>query len=148
MTAPTGSSPDDLSILILDTDAASKLQVDKLRADYMDIIDSYDLLAITWITEAEWRTGLQLKENRRREERFELWMSKLLHLSQDSEVTRRYADLASIAAQHGEGTKKRQNDTWVAATAVRHDTPLMTLNRGDFMVYAHHGGLRLEPPAD
>lgn len=135
-------------ILILDTDAASKLQVGLLRSDYMAIIDSYDLLAITWITEAEWLTGLRLKENPQRQLRFEEWMSKLLHLSQDSEVTRRYAELASIAAQHGERTKKRQNDTWIAATAVRHDTPLMTLNRGDFMVYARHGGLRLEPPPD
>jgi len=112
----------------------------------MAIIDSYDLLAITWITEAEWLTGLHLKDNPQRQRRFEEWMSKLLHLSQDSEVTRRYAELASIAVQHGGGTKKRQNDTWIAATAVRHDTPLMTLNRGDFMVYAKHGGLRLEPP--
>lgn len=135
-------------ILILDTDVASKLQVDRLRSDYMAIIDSYDLLAITWITEAEWLTGLHLKDNPQRQQRFEEWMSKLLHLSQDSEVTRRYAELASIAAQHGEGTKKRQNDTWIAATAVRHDTPLMTLNRSDFMVYARHGGLRLEPLPD
>jgi tRNA(fMet)-specific endonuclease VapC len=142
------TAPADPRILILDTDVASKLQVDRLRPDYMAVIDTYDLLAITWITEAEWLTGLHLKDNPQRQQRFEEWMSKLLHLSQDSEVTRRYAELASIAAQHGEGTKKRQNDTWIAATAVRHDTPLMTLNRGDFMVYAKHGGLRLEPPPD
>lgn len=44
-------------ILILDTDTASNLQVGRLRPDYMAILDSYDLLAITWITEAEWLTG-------------------------------------------------------------------------------------------
>ena len=142
------SGPADRKILLLDTDAASKLQVGQLRVDYLEIIDSFDLLAISWITEAEWRTGLRLKENANRQKRFEKWMSRLLQLSQDSEVTQRYAELASIAAQHGRGTKKRQNDTWIAATAVRHDIPLMTLNRGDFMDYANFGGLRLEPPPD
>lgn len=135
-------------ILLLDTDVASKLQIGKLREDYVAIVDTYDLLAISWITEAEWLTGLQLKDNQLRRERFEAWMTKLLHLSQDSEVTRRYADLAAVAATHRKGTKTRQNDTWIAATAVRHDLPLMTLNRGDFMDFAKFGGLKLEPPPD
>lgn len=142
------TSASDPAILLIDTDVASRLQIGKLRNDYTQIVDSYDLLAITWITEAEWRTGLLLRENPKRQERFERWMGKVLRLSQDDEVTRRYAELAAIAQQHGGTTKKRQNDTWIAASAVRHDLPLMTLNRGDFMVYAKHGGLRLEPPPD
>jgi predicted nucleic acid-binding protein len=138
----------DPAILLIDTDVASNLQIGKLRPDYTQIVNSYDILAITWITEAEWRIGLLLRENPKRQERFERWMGKVLRLSQDDEVTRRYAELTAIAHQHGGTTKKRQNDTWIAASAVRHDLPLMTLNRGDFMVYARHGGLRLEPPPD
>lgn len=133
-------------ILLLDTDTASKLQIGKLRPDYAAIVDTYDLLAMAWITEAEWRTGLLLKENQKRQERFEVWMSKLLQLSQDSEVTQSYADLAAIASKRRLSTKTRQNDTWIAATAVRHGIPLMTLNRGDFMDFAKFGPLQLEPP--
>lgn len=142
------TGPPHQRILLLDTDAASKLQVAKLRDDYAAILGSYDILAITWITEAEWRTGLRLRENPRRQERFEKWMSKLLQLSQDSEVTQRYAQLAALGSQHGRSTKKRQNDTWIAAAAVRHDIPLMTLNRADFILYSRFGGLKLEPPLD
>lgn len=133
------------SILVVDTDVASRLQIGKLRVDYAEIVDMYDIVAITWITEAEWRTGLLLNDNPQRRERFERWMDRVLRLSQDDEVTKRYAELSAIATQHRTTTKTRQNDTWIAAAAVRHDLELMTLNRGDFMVYAKHGGLRMVP---
>lgn len=140
------SGPGDRKIILLDTDAASRLQVDRLRADYFSILDGYEMLAITWITEAEWLTGLQLKENEHRRRRFDSWMNRLLKISVDDEVTRQYANLAAIASQKRQNTKHRQNDLWIAAAAVRHRLPLMTLNRGDFMVFAEHGGLQLEPP--
>ncbi len=133
-------------IILLDTDAASRLQVNQLRADYLQILETYEIFAITWVTEAEWRTGLLLKENVKRRERFEGWMARVVKLSVDDEVTRRYAELAAIARRKNQGTKYRQNDLWIAATAVRHDLPLMTLNRGDYEVFARHGGLILQPP--
>lgn len=133
-------------ILLLDTDAASKLQVNKLRLDYKAIVDTYDMVAISWVTEAEWQVGLLLNQNPHRQARFETWLNKVVRIGQDPEVTRCYAELSAVAKQHNQTTKKRQNDTWVAAVAVRHQIPLMTLNRSDFDVFARHGRLVLEPP--
>ena len=133
-------------ILLLDTDVASGLQRGNLRPDYVKLAETYDIYAITWVTEAEWRVGLRLNDNPKLQERFEKWMNLVLKLSQDDEITERYADLAAIAKQKNQSVKSRQNDTWIAAAAVRHDVPLMTLNRGDYMVFAKHGGLQLEPP--
>ncbi len=135
-----------LRIILLDTDTASKLQIGKLRQDYLEILGAYDLRAISWITEAEWLVGLNMKPNEMRRKRFDEWMAKTLRLPHDDEITRRYGDLAAIAMQRRSNTKHKQNDVWIAATAVRHNIPLMTLNRGDYQVLAEYGGLRLEPP--
>lgn len=143
MTSAGGDQP---QILLLDTDAASHLQRGSLREDYRAILEGYPYLAISWITEAEWLTGLNLSSNQQRLERFEEWIAKLLLLSQDREITRRYAELAAVAKTKNQSVKSRQNDTWIAATAVRHNIPLMTLNRGDYKVFVEHGDLQIEPP--
>lgn len=133
-------------ILLLDTDAASNLQRGKLRDDYKAILDTYDLLAITWISEAEWQAGHLQKANSERQTRYENWLTKVLRISHDQEITTRWAELAAVAAQRNQKVKYRQNDTWIAAAAIRHGIPLMTLNRSDFEVFARYGALELEPP--
>jgi predicted nucleic acid-binding protein len=49
----------------------------------------------------------------------------------------------SPPALSGEANRGPQNDTWIAACAIRHGIPLLTLNRRDFAAFAEHDALAL-----
>lgn len=45
------------------------------------------------------------------------------------------------------GRPRPQNDSWIAASCIRHDMPLLTLNLRDFEDYAAYDGLVLLRPS-
>ncbi len=85
-------------------------------------------VGISWIAAGEFLGG-SVSANQDRE-RVSLFLSGYLIVHSEIEIVEKYAEIYADLR-----TKNRMigpNDLWIAATAVRHDLPLLTRNVGEF----------------
>lgn len=130
-----------MSVVALDTDAASLLHRGRLAPEYArHLVGS--TLALTFVTVGELHKGMALRSwGERRRADLAAWIGGFLVLPYSEGVARRWGGLAAVAQQRGR--PRPVNDTWIAACCLVDDLPLLTLNRSDFDDFAHHDGLRL-----
>lgn len=129
-----------MRLVVLDTDAASQLQKDRLPADLIARHLTGNRMATTFVTEGELEKWAERRSwGARRRVELHAWMSKLYVLPYDQEVSRVWGGLAARAEQRGR--PRPVNDTWIAACCLAAGLPLLTLNRSDFHDFADHEGL-------
>ena len=130
-----------MSVVVLDTDAASLLQRGQLEPGYARDLPG-QTLAITFVTVGEMHKGMALRNwGARRRADLEAWLHRFLLLPYSEDVARRWGELAATAQTRGR--PRPVNDTWIAACCLVDDIPLLTLNRSDFEDFGRHDGLRL-----
>lgn len=127
--------------VLIDTDAASVLQ----RGRAPDWVNRHVLGARVWlsfVTVGElWKWAAIRSWGEPTRSRLETWIRERPVIPYDTEVARIWGELAAAAQQRGR--PRPQNDTWVAACALRHNLPVITLNRKDFADFEEHHGLVL-----
>lgn len=130
-----------MSVVVLDTDAASLLQRGRLEPAVARHLKGATL-ALTFVTLGELHKGVALRNwgDRRRAD-LAAWLDQFLVLPYSEGVARRWGELSAGAQKRGR--PRPVNDTWIAACCLVHETPLVTLNRTDFADFADHEGLRL-----
>jgi predicted nucleic acid-binding protein len=130
-----------LSVVVLDTDAASLLHRGRLEPAYARHLVG-NTVALTFVTVGELYKGMATRSwGERRRADLAAWIDRFLVLPYSAEVARRWGALAAAAQQRGR--PRPVNDTWIAACCLVDDVPFLTLNRRDFDDFAHHEGLRL-----
>jgi predicted nucleic acid-binding protein len=124
-----------LSILVLDTDAASKLFERRLPSGSLARLEG-QILAVTFVTIGEAVYGSRSRRwGARRIRELELYYQRTFGvIPTRSEhmipIARTWGTLRADAEQRG--TVVSVNDAWVAACCVTFGYPLLTLNRKDF----------------
>lgn len=127
--------------VLIDTDVASVLQ--KGRAPdwvHRHIVGARVWLSFVAVAEL-WKWATIRSWGRRNRSRLETWITARPVIPYDADVARIWGELAAAAQQRGR--PRPQNDTWVAACALRHNLPLVTLNKKDFADFEDHHGLVL-----
>ena len=117
--------------IILDTNIVSYLMRGGELADAYTPHIRGRLLAIAFITVGELYFGAEKRnwgEKRRNE--LEATLRNFVVIPYDHEIARCYGRL--VAERQRDGRSHSPNDAWIAACAVRHGTPLITHNAGDF----------------
>jgi len=110
----------------------------------MELVRRADEIIVPSVVVAELRFGFALGE---RQEENELLLSRFLHdrrvavVYPDELTTDAYLSVAVFARRHGK--QLSQNDTWIAALAVRHDGVLVSYDR-DFLGLSGLSGFQLE----
>lgn len=126
--------------IVLDTDAASRLQSGQLPQDLKQRVVSMTL-CVTFVTVGEFFKGACKRHwGSSRVAKMEEWLRNVLVLPYDAGVARSWGQLMAEAERHGRPVS--QNDGWIAACCVSRDLPLMTLNRRHF---ENMPGLKLIP---
>jgi tRNA(fMet)-specific endonuclease VapC len=125
-----------MATVLLDTDVVSfLLKGDSRAAGYRALIQG-DTAAISFMTVAElfqWATVR--KWGNKRVAQLEQTINSYLVLPADLEMCRRWA--AVRAARAAAGMPISPQDAWIAATALRHNLPLITHNAGDYQAIAN-----------
>ncbi|MEY3222102.1 MAG: hypothetical protein RLZZ203_958 [Cyanobacteriota bacterium] len=120
-----------MNILLLDTNVVSYLFKGDTRAlAYAPIIQG-NRLAISFVTVAElyeWAAIKKWGENRLTQ--LEMTLTTYLVIPADIEVCRIWGKIR--AQQRAAGITIASQDGWIAATAIRHQLPLITHNPRDF----------------
>lgn len=133
-----------MSIVVLDTDAASLLHRRRLEPPYAQHLIGATP-AITFVTVGEFHKGMALRSwGERRRSELVSWIGRFLVVPYGQDVARRWGELAAAAQRRGH--PRPVNDTWIAACCIAEDVPLLTLNRKDFESFATHERLRLLGP--
>jgi predicted nucleic acid-binding protein len=134
-----------LPVVVLDTDAASRLQKGQLsRAVAGTLVGA--TIALTFVTVGEllkWAEVRSWGTPRRAE--LDRWLDSLPVLPVDQAACRQWGVLAAAAEQRGR--PRPVNDMWVAACCLAADLPLVTYNRADFEDFEQYHGLRMLPGA-
>lgn len=126
--------------LVLDTDAASRLQAGSLDPGLARFVAGH-VPCVTFVTVAEFYYGAFKRGwGPKRIERLEAWLRCVVVLPYNFEVARGWGQLG--ADMERIGRRMQPNDAWIAACCLAWDLPLMTLNRKHF---EHVPGLRLVP---
>ncbi|MFN2526295.1 MAG: type II toxin-antitoxin system VapC family toxin [Actinomycetota bacterium] len=126
--------------IVLDTDAASRLQRDQLPDSYRQILEG-ERLAISFVTVGEtFKGAFKASWGPARLARMEDWLSRITILDYEPAIARVWGYIAAQVEKVGRPVLA--NDLWVAASCIARDLPLMTFNRRDF---EHVPGLRLIP---
>jgi predicted nucleic acid-binding protein len=129
-----------LSVVVLDTDAASLLHRNRLQPEHARHLVG-QTLALTFVTVGELHKGMALRSwGERRRADLAAWIDRFLVLPYSEDVARSWGSLAARAQQRGR--PRPVNDTWIAACCLVDDLPLLTLNRRDFEDFVADG-LRL-----
>jgi predicted nucleic acid-binding protein len=132
-----------LAVVVLDTDAASRLQKGQLtRAVAGTLVGA--TVAVTFVTVGEllkWAEVRSWAERRRAE--LDRWLDLMPVLAVDRAACRQWGVLAAAAERRGR--PRPVNDTWIAACCLAADVPLVTYNRTDFDDFARHHSLRVLP---
>jgi hypothetical protein len=127
--------------VLIDTDVASVLQKDRAPA-WVNHHLAGARVWLSFVTVGElWKWAEVRSWGQGHRTRLETWIGGRPLVPYDDEVARTWGRLAAVAQRRGQ--PRPQNDTWVAACAVRHGLPLLTLNRRDFAAFAEHDGLVL-----
>jgi predicted nucleic acid-binding protein len=104
--------------------------------DPEEVTEHADELAISVLTIAELQYGITADadpmEQQRRRRRVQDAVDRFDVLPFDLTVTEFYGTLCKLARQQGRSPRGRRLDLLIAATAARHDLPLLTRNLDDF----------------
>jgi tRNA(fMet)-specific endonuclease VapC len=132
-----------MSLLLIDTDIASFIFKGSDYADpYLPLLNGQEL-ALSFMTVAElfqWAIFRQWGD--RRLAQLEQYLSNYLIIPVDLPLCRQWARVRSDRQSAGRPISPQ--DAWIAATALRHDLPLVTHNSKDFLDIPH---LRLIAPS-
>jgi len=132
-----------MSLLLIDTDIASFIFKGSDYADpYLPLLSGQEL-ALSFMTVAElfqWAIFRQWGD--RRLSQLEQYLSNYLVIPVDQPLCREWAQVRSD--RQSVGRLISPQDAWIAATALRHDLPLVTHNSKDFLDIPH---LRLITPS-
>ena len=128
--------------LLLDTDVLSYLLKGDSRARQFKPLLLEKMLALSFMSEAElYRWSIVRNWGEARTRRLEKALQRYLTLPYDREVGWAWAGIMARCSQAGRTVAP--SDAWVAATALRHDIPLLTHNLRHFRAPAELCGLRL-----
>jgi predicted nucleic acid-binding protein len=119
-----------LAVVVLDTDAASRLQKGQLTRAVSESLVGVTI-ALSFVTVGEllkWAEVRSWGAPRRAE--LDRWLSPIPVVPVDREVCSQWAKLAAAAERRGR--PRPVNDMWVAACCLAADVPLATYNRADF----------------
>jgi tRNA(fMet)-specific endonuclease VapC len=114
-----------LSVYCLDTSAYSNFR--RGNEEVAALLDQAELVGVPTIALGELRTGFLLGERRRRNEaELDAFLESpvVQVLPVDSETSRQYAEI--VADLRKAGTPLPTNDIWIAATAARNGTSVLT----------------------
>ncbi|NEQ48113.1 MAG: type II toxin-antitoxin system VapC family toxin [Leptolyngbya sp. SIOISBB] len=131
-----------MSLLLIDTDIASFIFKGSDYADpYLPLLSDQEL-ALSFMTVAELFQWAILRQwGDRRLSQLEQYLSNYLVIPVDQPLCRKWAEIRSN--RQGTGRPISPQDAWIAATALRHDLPLVTHNIKDFVGISN---LRLTTP--
>jgi len=120
-----------MSIVLLDTDVVSFLMKGDSRGSaYTPLIQGHRL-AVSFMTIAElFQWAAVRKWGPQRTSRLEQTLATYLIIPVDIELCRIWGELR--AERQAAGLTVAAQDAWIAATALRHNLPLITHNPGDF----------------
>lgn len=132
-----------MSIVLIDTDIASFILKGSSYADpYLPLINGQEL-ALSFMTVAELFQWAILRQwGDRRLSQLEEYLSNYLIIPVDQPLCWQWARIC--ADRQNIGRPISPQDAWIAATALRHDLPLVTHNIKDFQEIPH---LRLLAPS-
>jgi tRNA(fMet)-specific endonuclease VapC len=121
-----------MSLLLIDTDIASFIFKGSDYANpYMPLLRDHEL-AISFMTIAElFQWAILRRWGEHRLAQLEQYLSNHLIIPVDQPLCREWAQLR--AARQSAGRVISPQDAWIAATALRHDLPLVTHNTKDFL---------------
>ena len=126
--------------IVLDTDAASRLQKESLPDGHKELLEG-EQLAISFVTVGElYKGAYKAQWGAARVTRLDNWLGRALVLEYEPSVGRVWGFISAEVERIGRPVLA--NDLWVAACCLAHDMPLMTFNRRDF---EHVPDLRLLP---
>lgn len=132
--------------VVIDTDVASLIQ----KSRTPPWVNHYLIGARVWLTFVTvgelWKWAEVRSWGKRNRDELEAWIGRRPIVPCDEAVARRWGALSAAARRRGR--PRPQNDTWVAASCVRHGLPLVTLNTKDFSDFATYDGLVLLGDAD
>ncbi|OUC15356.1 MAG: twitching motility protein PilT [Alkalinema sp. CACIAM 70d] len=121
-----------MSLLLIDTDIASFIFKGSNYADpYLPLLNGQEL-ALSFMTIAElfqWAIFRQWGD--RRLSQLEQYLLNYLVIPVDQPLCREWAQVRSDRQRAGQPISPQ--DAWIAATALRHDLPLVTHNSKDFL---------------
>jgi tRNA(fMet)-specific endonuclease VapC len=121
-----------MSLLLIDTDIASFIFKGSSYADpYLPLLSKQEL-ALSFMTVAELFQWAILRQwGDRRLSQLEQYLSNYLVIPVDQPLCREWAKVRSDRQSAGRPISSQ--DAWIAATALRHDLPLVTHNSKDFV---------------
>lgn len=126
--------------LVLDTDAASRLQKTALPTKDAGVLVNR-IPCLTFVTVGEFYKGAHKQGwGQRRMHELTQWLRNFLVLPYDEEVARIWGRLSAEAELRGRPLPA--NDAWIAACCLSRNLPLLTYNRRHFDPI---DGLRLLP---
>lgn len=131
-----------MSIVLIDTDIASFILKGSSYADpYLPLLSRQEL-ALSFMTVAElFQWAILRRWGDHRLAQFEQYLSNYLIIPVDQPLCREWAQIRADRQNIGRAISPQ--DAWIAATALRHDLPLVTHNIKDFQEIPH---LRLLAP--
>ena len=120
-----------MDVVLLDTDVFSYLfKGDTRTGSYAELLLGRRL-AVSFMTVAElYEWSVIRKWGQHRTERLEARLSRYIIIPSDVELCRLWGRVRGLAKMSG--TAISAQDAWIAATALRHDLPLVTNNAADF----------------
>ena len=120
-----------MSLLLIDTDIASFIFKGSDYADpYAPLLSGHEL-TLSFMTVAELFQWAILRQwGDRRLAKLEQYLLNYLVIPADQLLCREWASVR--ADRHSAGRPVSPQDAWIAATALRHDLPLVTHNIKDF----------------
>jgi tRNA(fMet)-specific endonuclease VapC len=121
-----------MSLLLLDTDITSFIfKGSDYASPYMPLLNGHEL-ALSFMTIAELFQWAILRQwGDRRLVQLEQYLSNYLVIPVDRPLCREWAQVRAERQRAGQVISPQ--DAWIAATALRHDLPLVTHNSKDFL---------------
>jgi tRNA(fMet)-specific endonuclease VapC len=121
-----------MSLLLIDTDVASFIFKGSDYADpYLPLLSGQEL-ALSFMTVAELFQWAILRQwGNRRLSQLEQYLKNYLVIPVDQPLCRGWAQIRSDRQNAGRPISPQ--DAWIAATALRHNLPLVTHNHRDFV---------------